>query len=132
MSVYAFSQQGILMARLRTRGWDLPAGHIEEGETPEGAIRRECFEETAVHLDQVAPLGFYELTVKAPRPRDYRYPYPTSYIVSFYGTIGEVEDFEPNEEAVERGFLAEEAAVQTQVIQGNRELYDEAVRRFSG
>ena len=130
VSVFAMSSEGILMTRLHSRGWDLPAGHIEEGETPEEAIRRECFEETAAHLDQTVPMGFLELTLEGPRPEAYRYPYPTSYIVSFYGTVGHLEEFAPTEEAAERGFLDEAAARRTQVIQGSPEMYEEAIRRF--
>lgn len=35
--------------------WDLIGGHIEAGETPEDAVRRECREEVGVTLTQLRP-----------------------------------------------------------------------------
>lgn len=36
--------------------WDLPGGHLEPGEPPEEAVRRECREELGITLDGVRPL----------------------------------------------------------------------------
>ncbi len=37
--------------------WDLPAGFINDGESPETAIRRELKEETGLEIDGLVPLG---------------------------------------------------------------------------
>lgn len=37
--------------------WCLPKGHLEEGETPEEAARREVAEETGVHAEVIHTLG---------------------------------------------------------------------------
>lgn len=36
--------------------WDLIGGHIEAGESPEQALRRECQEEIAIEVIQIRPL----------------------------------------------------------------------------
>lgn len=41
--------------------WDLVGGHIEVGESPEQAVRRECREEIAVDVTQLQPVNV-ELT----------------------------------------------------------------------
>jgi 8-oxo-dGTP pyrophosphatase MutT (NUDIX family) len=42
-----------------TWGWEIPAGAIEEGESPEDAARREVLEETGWEIGAVEPLGSY-------------------------------------------------------------------------
>ena len=43
--------------------WELPAGHIEPGETPEHSAVRELFEEAGVIRSFIAPLCDYSVTV---------------------------------------------------------------------
>lgn len=66
------------------RGWDVPGGHLDAGESPEVAALRELREETGLvlsksHLDVV---GWTRIRLDQ-RPPEYRYPYPTSYM-TFY------------------------------------------------
>src|SRR5580765_4002442 len=43
----------------RTRDWEIPAGAIDEGETPEDAARREVREETGHAVGTLDLLGHY-------------------------------------------------------------------------
>lgn len=39
--------------------WDLPAGYLDPGESPEDAARRETFEESGLEVDLVRLVGIY-------------------------------------------------------------------------
>ena len=50
----------VLLVSQYGTSWSLPKGHLEEGETPLEAARREILEETGVsRLELVRPLGSY-------------------------------------------------------------------------
>ncbi len=80
-SAFALAFQGdrVLLTDLGRRGWDFPGGHMEEGESPEEAMRREGYEETGALLGPARLLGYQMLRVLAPGPEAYKYPYPDSY-----------------------------------------------------
>jgi len=44
----AFSGEKFLMARNKDRGWEMPGGEVEPGESPEDAMIREFLEETGM------------------------------------------------------------------------------------
>jgi ADP-ribose pyrophosphatase len=53
-----FNLEGeVLLIRDRLGYWVYPKGHIEEGESPQEAARREVEEETGVRAKALAPLG---------------------------------------------------------------------------
>ena len=60
--VFPFYGDRIVLADIATRGWCIPSGHIEPGETPEQAVRRESEEEAGAVLGRVAYLGYFVLT----------------------------------------------------------------------
>ncbi len=47
----------VLLIRDRNGHWVFPKGHLEPGETPEAAARREVLEETGVRAEPLAPLS---------------------------------------------------------------------------
>jgi len=60
--VFPFYGDRIVLADIATRGWCIPSGHVEPGETFEEAVRREAAEEAGATLGRVAYLGYFVLT----------------------------------------------------------------------
>src|SRR5258707_5854402 len=59
--ILAFSGDRLLQTHLVKRGWDLVGGHIEPGESPEEAARREAYEEAGARLGPLHLLGYQHL-----------------------------------------------------------------------
>jgi 8-oxo-dGTP diphosphatase len=59
--VFPFYGDRVVLADIVSRGWCIPSGHIEVGETPEEAVRREAKEEAGITLGRIAYLGWFVL-----------------------------------------------------------------------
>jgi 8-oxo-dGTP diphosphatase len=60
--VFPFYGDRLVLAQIAGRGWCIPSGRIEPGETVEGAAHRETHEESGATLGKLAPLGCFSLT----------------------------------------------------------------------
>ncbi len=108
--VLAFDRGRLLQTHLAARGWDIVGGHIEPGESPEEAARREAYEEAGARLRELHVLGYQRLRLLGPRPASYRYSYPDSYQVFYWAQIEALDEFIPTEEARERALFAPDDA----------------------
>lgn len=127
--VLAFDGDKLLLTKLNARGWDIPGGHIEAGETPEEAARRELFEETGAHVNDLDFLGYEIIRLLGDEPEGYKYPYPDSYMVFYCARITSMEDYTENEESAGRELFDPEQARVTGWVKDNLELYEEALRK---
>jgi 8-oxo-dGTP pyrophosphatase MutT (NUDIX family) len=63
-------QRVLLMKRSDLGLWDLPGGSADEGESAEGCVVREVYEETGLRVEQFEVVGF----ASAPELETVRYP----------------------------------------------------------
>ncbi|MFC4118248.1 NUDIX hydrolase [Nonomuraea zeae] len=70
------------------RGWDIPGGHLEPGETALDAAVRELYEETGLRLppSDLSVFAWERIELLEPPPDDYRYA-PLTYMAMFRATL---------------------------------------------
>ncbi|MGU3568001.1 NUDIX hydrolase [Paenibacillus sp. D51F] len=76
----------ILLVKVSGRGWNLPGGHVEEGESPEEALLRECMEEGCVRCGSSSLLGLIRISHEANPLFDPQGKYPLVAYQAFYKT----------------------------------------------
>ncbi|HUB93581.1 MAG TPA: NUDIX domain-containing protein [Verrucomicrobiae bacterium] len=74
VKIYVFEGNKLLLAKIAGRGWDLPGGHIERGETPEQALTRELKEETGATVGHFTRIGYLKVTNEQKNERNKNYP----------------------------------------------------------
>ncbi|HQU00670.1 MAG TPA: NUDIX domain-containing protein [Acidimicrobiales bacterium] len=79
-SAFVISSRGVILHRHRRLGiWVQPGGHVDAGETPELAARRETLEETGLEARHVDPPTLFHVDVH-PGPRGHTH-YDLRYVL---------------------------------------------------
>lgn len=125
--VFTFAGDRLLMTNLTHRGWEIPGGHIESGERPEEAVRREVYEEALAMLGSLDLLGYRHLRLSDPQPASYRYPSPDSYQAFYWAPLATLLDFLPTAETRGRALFPPGEARSLSWVQLHRELYEAAL-----
>ena len=104
--VFAFlDADTLVMTRNRTRGIEVPGGHIEPGEDAVQAAIREMQEETACAITDVRPIGFLRMRSQGSVPMDWKYPHPHGFQQFFSARVSKIFDLVPTEEIADRVFV---------------------------
>ncbi|MDO8659321.1 MAG: NUDIX domain-containing protein [Candidatus Parcubacteria bacterium] len=99
-----FRGNKILMTKV-PRGWDIPTGHIEKGETPEEAIKREVMEETGTVLKKFHLLGYLHSVKVKENEKNKKYPKISAIPVFVADKFTVQKKFEKLLEATDRKFF---------------------------
>ncbi len=119
------------MTRLVKRGWDIPGGHIDPGESPQQAAVRETIEEAQVIVEPLELVGVQELEVFGDLPRD-GWTRPLGAQVFYLCRVVEILPFFATSEAAERDFLSPDLIRTLPNMTNHDLLYEIALRRIQG
>jgi len=96
--------EGKLLLTKPRRGWGLPGGHIEENESPEESLKRECIEEAGVEIDNLKLIGYWKTRKLINLDSNKQYP-NEGYQLLFIAEAAKINDFIPMHEVSDRKFV---------------------------
>ncbi|HEU4967216.1 MAG TPA: NUDIX domain-containing protein [Candidatus Saccharimonadales bacterium] len=98
----AITRENKIVLEREERGWGMLGGHIDDDETIEQALKRECLEEGGFVVQDPILFGYRKITAEKPvvHPTPGRtYPFPVSYIAYYYA-VSDIGLVEPAEKEV--------------------------------
>lgn len=94
----------LLLVNNKSRGWELPGGHLDEGEQLKDALEREILEESGAVIKDPQLFGYKKISPKNPvryKSTERFYPYPHSYVPYYFAEASELFDAQPAVDIVE-------------------------------
>lgn len=111
----------LLLIQNRKRGWEIPGGHIEEGEEVEQALVREVMEEAGAVVENPQMFGYKIVLPEFSTPhRDKKgsfYPFPRSYILYYCAEASDILDLELAQDVIDTKLVSFNEAI-TMLAQG--------------
>lgn len=108
--VCAFTDDGKLAFSRPSRGWGLPGGHVEEGETIEQCARRELIEEAGVEVGELKLVGRWSVAKEFNSEYNKKYP-DTAQQLLYIADVVNIHHYESTLEVLERAFFTVEEAI---------------------
>ena len=133
----AFAGDQLVLARHVSRGWTIPGGHVEPGESVIEALRREALEEAGVVVGEPTLLAVERIErlsgPPSPAPSGRPYPEPAFQVFFVARVLGELVAPSTLEECTEsRLFPPDEARAAPGWCQDLPELYEAALAWAQG
>ena len=91
---FVFDKDDNILAVKNSRGWDIPGGKVEQGESPDRAVIREVFEEASVVVDNAQLFHIQEFSSLGWR------------IAYYYCDLVEIKTFQKEFETTHREFMS--------------------------
>lgn len=85
-----YNDKYLIALHKRRKQWELPAGRIEQGETPRECVKRELLEETNQRVENIEFKGLFKLYDKNSKSIDYQ--------AMYYACANELKKFVKNDE----------------------------------
>ncbi len=95
-----YGKDGVVLSKPK-RGWGIPGGHREEGETAEECLHREAMEEAAIILENIQLIGRWATKKLLHSPHNAKYP-DRGYQLLYVAGVKELNEFTPQLEITER------------------------------
>ena len=99
-----FYKGKVLVCNINGRGFTIPGGHIDDGETAVDCLTREASEEACVGLANMRLLGFVEADHRANSDFDGQYPLRSVQAI-YRADVAKVAGFDARQESTDRRFV---------------------------